>query len=169
MNKQELLELANIGKTEINGFPLEVKVYPSSFDGTPWIEIEVEPLSPLHLPLILGQKWVEYVTDEECEELPKALEEYKRQADEFCEKAKTIVKATLNANGTYTLIDDKASRKHPYSIRFIGHDKEYWYAPDVYTLELNGKQYTPHWSYWLNCAYYEADDQIKSLFKENTI
>lgn len=170
MTKNELIALANIGKTEINGIPLEVKVFPSSVDGTPWIEIHVEPLSPLHPPLLLGQKWLEYVTEEECAELPEWLERYKREADEFCEKAKRIVKATSNPDGTYnitelpdSLIEEyqdyplKRWLKQKHAIKYIGNEEKYWYAPDVFTLELDGIRYTPHWSYWLNCAYYEKN------------
>jgi len=177
MTKAELLSLANKGKTEINGYPLEVKVYPSSLDGTPWLEIEVEPLSPLHQPLRLGEKWVEYITDEECAELPEALDKYKREADAFCEQAKTIVKATLNNDGTVTFTDIPKSIKENFKdypsafkkwskerhhINFIGKDKAQWYAVGNFTLDLDGVQYVPHWSYWLNCAYYETTSQIKA-------
>ena len=175
MTKSELLSLANKGKTEINGFPLEVKVFPSSVDGTPWIEIHVEPLSPLHQPLILGQKWVEYVTDEECEELEEWLNRYKREAEDFCRRANTVVKATLNNDGTYTFTDIpeivqenfleypsalKRWMKQKHHINFIGKEKEYWYAPGDFTLDLDGVKYIPHWSYWLNCTYYEVTPQI---------
>lgn len=178
MNKQDLLSLANIGKTEINGFPLEVKVFPSSADGTPWIEIIVEPLSPLHPPLLLGQKWVEYITDEECAELPEWLAKYKRQAEEFCEQAKTVVKATWNADGSYRFTDVPDSVKDNFKeypsalkkwlkdrhyIRPVGKDKEHWYAPGIFTLELDGIQYVPRWSYWLDCPCYEVDEKIKSI------
>jgi hypothetical protein len=170
MTKNELLALANIGKTEIHGYPCEVKVYPSSVDGTPWLEIHFDPLSPLHQPLILGNLWVEYITEEDCAGLPEALDKYKREADEFCREAKTIVKATLNADGTYTFTDvPEAVRanfsnypsalkrwlKQKHYITPIKDDKEYWYAPGNFTLELDGVQYVPHWSYWLDCAYYE--------------
>lgn len=176
MTKTELLSLANKGKTEINGYPLEVKVYPSSLDGTPWIEIIVDPLSPLHLPLVLGQKWVEYVTEEECAELPVWLDKYKQEAEDFCRKAETVVKATLNDDGTFTFTDVPESvqeewsdfpqafkrwlkQRHP--IQFIGEDKDHWYAPGTFTLDLDGVRYIPRWSYWLNCTYYETTPQIK--------
>lgn len=178
MTKAELLALANKGRVEINGFPCEVKVFPSSADGTPWLEIHVEPLSPLHLPLILGQKWVEYITEEECAELPEWLDSYKRAADVFCRQAQDVVKATLNDDGTYTLTDipeavqerwkefPKAFKRwarERHQIKFIGNEKEYWYAPDVFTLDLDGVRYVPHWSYWLHCAYYVVDEKIKNL------
>lgn len=175
MTKEELLALANIGKTEINGYPLEVKVYPSSFDGTLWLEIHVDPLSPLHQPLILGNKWVEYITEEECAELPEWLDRYKQEAEDFCKAAKTVVKATLNIDGTFTFTDVPEAVKANFSeypsalkrwieqkhyIKFIGNkeeEKDYWYAPGIFTLELDGVQYVPHWSYWLDCAYYEGN------------
>lgn len=175
MNKAELLSLANKGKVEINGFPLVVIVRPDA-DGDDWLEINVEPLSPLHQPLQLGNKWVEYITDEECEELPGALEKYKKEADEFCEKAKTVVKGKLNPNGTISITevpDDMAKDfeenpkvlkcwlKERKNIVFIGNEKEYWRAFGKFTLELDGVQYVPHWSYWLDCAYYIADEQIR--------
>lgn len=173
MTKNELLALANVGKTEINGYPLEVKVSPCG--GDPWIVIYVDPLSPLHQPLILGQKWVDGVTEEECAELPEWLDRYKREADEFCRKAKTIVKATMNDDGTYTFTDvpetvkaDFSDQpKHLYSwlkqkhtINFIhNNEQKYWYAPGVFTLDLDGVLYEPHWSYWLDCAYYEQQKE----------
>lgn len=178
MNKAELLALANIGKTEINGIPLEVIVRPSAVDGDPWIEIHVDPLSPLHLPLILGQKWVEYITDEECEQLPAELEKYKKEAEEFCEKAKTVVKAKSNPDGSYSLVDVPDAVKEEWKdypkilkswmrekkrIVFIGDEKEHWRAPGKFTLELDGVKYEPHWSYWLDCTYYIADEQIKRI------
>lgn len=178
MNKAELLSLANKGKVEINGIPLEIVVRPSSVDGEPWIEITVDPLSPLHQPLRLGSKWVEYITDEECAELPLALEEYKRRADEFCEKAKRVVKAELYSDDAYHFTEVPESVKDElrawprvlkrflqgvHRIDFIGQEKEFWRAPGKFTLELNGIQYVPHWSYWLECVYYIADDQIKRI------
>lgn len=173
MTKTELLALANKGKTEINGYPLEVKI--STCAGSPWIEIFVEPLSPLHQPLVLGQKWVEYVTDEECAELPEWLDRYKREAEQFCKEAETVVKATLNNDGTYTFTDVPEAVKENFAeypsalrrwlkqkhhISFIGEDKKYWHAPGTFTLDLDGVRYVPHWSYWLNCAYYESNEQI---------
>ena len=179
MNKAELLSLANKGKVEINGIPLEIVVRPSSVDGEPWIEISVDPLSPLHQPLLLGEKWVEHITDEECEALPLALEEYKRKADEFCEQAKSVVKAKFNPDGSFNytsplpdfekeILKDyprllKQSEKEQHHIVFIGDEKAYWRAPGNFTLELDGVQYVPHWSYWLDCAYYIADEQIKKI------
>lgn len=177
MNKAKLLSLANKGKTEIYGVSLEVIVRPDA-DGDDWLEIKVDPLSPLHQPLNLGNKWVEYITDEECEELPEAIEKYKKEAAEFCEKAETIVKASFNPDGTYSFIEVPEKVKENFkdypsalkrwlrerkNIVFIGDEKDYWYAPGTFTLELNGVQYKPHWSYWLNCVYYIADDQIKQF------
>ena len=178
MNKAELLSLANKGNVEINGIPLEVIVRPAA-DGEPWLDINVEPLSPLHQPLNLGGKWVEYITDEECEELPEALVKYKKEAEEFCKKAESVVKAKLNPDGSFSfesplpdfykealkeypsLLKRVEKERHP--IVFIGDEKEYWRAPGKFTLELNGVQYKPHWSYWLDCSYYIADALIKKI------
>lgn len=176
MNKAELLSYANKGKVEIGGVLVEVIVRPSSFDGTPWIEIHADPLSPLHQPLVLGGKWVEYITEEEVEELPQAIEEYKRKADEFCEQAKTVVKAKFNPDGTFTFTDvpekvQENLRDYPSALKkwlkerhhivFINDEKEEWYAAGHFTLDLDGVLYEPHWSYWLDRAYYIADEQIK--------
>ena len=173
MTKDKLLSLANKGKTEINGYPVEVKVFPCC--DSPWIEIHVDPLSPLHQPLILGQKWLEYVTEEECAELPEWLDRYKREAEEFCKQAETVVKAKLNEDGTYTFTDvpEKVQEnfadypsalkrwlKQRHHINFIGNEREHWRAPGIFTLDLDGVQYVPHWSYWLDCAYYETTNQI---------
>lgn len=169
MNKKELLTLANKGKTEINGIELKVVVRPSAMDGEPWIEIEVEPLSPLHQPLILGQKWVEHITDEECEELPGALLKYKQETEQFCEQAKQVVKATLNNDGTFTFLEvpdavqenfkdyPSAFRrwlKEKHSIRYVNDSRKEWFAPGNFTLDLDGTIYVPHWSYWLDRPYY---------------
>lgn len=172
MNKKDLLSLANKGKTEINGIPVEVVVFPSSFDGTPWIEIYVEPLSPLHQRLVLGQKWVEFLTDEECEELPAALLKYKKEAECFCEQAKVVVKATTNADGTYSFVSIPESVKEKFkdypsyfkkwakgkhNICFVNKKREEWFAPGNFALDLDGVLYTPHWSYWLDRAYYTTN------------
>jgi len=171
MNKKELFALANKGKVEINGIPLEVIIRPSSCDGEPWIEIVVDPLSPLHLPLILGQKWWEYVTDEECEELPQQLLKYKAEAEEFCEQAKRVVKARINPDGTYSFTDVPDSvkenfRDYPsalknwltqkHHITFVNDEKREWFAPGVFTLELDGIRYVPHWSYYLERTFYKT-------------
>lgn len=172
MTKNELLYLANKGKTEIAGYPLEVKVFPCCDE--PWIEIRVDPLSHLHQPLILGQKWVEYITDDECSELVEWLNRYKAEADSFCEEAKTVVKATMNNDGTYsfTEIPEKVKdnfkdypsaykkwAKQKHRISPIKDSPEAWYAPGTFSLDLDGVIYVPHWSYWLNCAYYESTPQ----------
>ena len=171
MTKTELLNLANKGKTKINGISLEVIVFPSSLDGPPWIEINVDPLSPLHQPLILGQKWVEYVTEEECEELPAALLKYKEDAERFCELAKQVVKATINSDGTFTFIEVPKSVKQNFKeypsafkkwltdkhhIKYVNDSQKEWFAPGNFTLELDGIVYEPHWSYWLDRPYYFA-------------
>lgn len=167
MKKQDLLAIANNGRTEIHGFPCEVTVKPCL--GDPFLTIKFNPLSPLHQPLILGQKWVEHITDEECEGLAEALNRYKAEADAFCEEAKTVIKATMNADGTYSMIDipekvKENSKDYPsafkswsrqrFNIRPIKDSPEAWYAPGNYTLDLDGVIYIPHWSYWLNCPYY---------------
>lgn len=171
MNKQDLLNLANKGKTEINGISLEVVVFPSSLDGTPWIEIYVDPLTPLHQRLVLGQKWVEYITDEECAELPDALLKYKQEAEKFCEEAKQVVKATINADGTYSFTEvpeavQENFRDYPsafkrwlkdkHTIRYVNDKQTEWFAPGNFTLDLDGVLYIPHWSYWLDRPYYET-------------
>lgn len=173
MTKSDLLSLANIGKTEINGIPLEVVVYPSSLDGTPWLEIHVDPLSPLHQPLILGQKWVEYITEDECKELPDALLKYKTEADQFCEQAKRVVKGTMNSNAEIKLTEipnevkaefDEISptcfrqwAKATHKLNKIK-DANAWYALGNFTLDLDGVRYVPHWSYWLDRPYYVIEE-----------
>lgn len=184
MNKSELVSLANIGKTEIEGIPLEVIVKPSSMDGTDWIEIHVEPFSALHPPLILGQKWLEHVTDAECAELPAMLLKYKAEADAFCERAKTVVRATSNGDITYTFTDVPDDLVEVYKkefaqdssiltgwlkgrhvIRFVNENKTEWYAPDVFAIELDGIRYLPHWSYLLERVYYVVDDNIRKIMQ----
>lgn len=169
MTKAELLNLANKGKTKINGISLEVVVFPSSLDGTPWLEIHVDALSPLHQPLVLGQKWVEYITDKECMELPTALLKYQEEANLFCEQAKQIVKAKTNSDGTYSFIDVPVSvqdnfRDYPSALKkwlkdkhhifYVNDKKTEWFAEGNFTLELDGVLYVPHWSYWLDRPYY---------------
>ena len=174
MNKQDLLNLANKGKVTISGIELEVIVKPSSLDGTPWLEIHVPALSPLHLPFTLGEKWVEYITDEECAELPDALLRYKCEAEEFCRKAERVVKATRIDNDHYRFELTQEERrdifgesiaahhratapdiyKYKCKIVFVNDSKKEWFAPGIFTLELDGVRYVPHWSYWLERAYY---------------
>lgn len=169
MTKKELLNLANKGMVEINGISLEIVIFPSSLDGTPWLEIYVAPLSQLHQPLVLGQKWVEYITDEECMELPTALLKYREEAKLFCEQAKQIVKAKTNNDGTYSFIDVPISvqenfkdypsafkkwAKDRHHIRYVNDKKTEWFAVGNFSLELDGVLYVPHWSYWLDRPYY---------------
>ena len=177
MNKAELLSLANIGKTEINGIPLEVIVYPSSLDGTPWLEIHVDALSPLHTKLLLGQKWVEYITEDECAELTERLLKYKREAEEFCKEARRVVKGTMNSNGEIKLteIPDEIKAefeeisptcfrqwaKAKHKLNKIK-DANAWYALGNFTLDLDGVKYVPHWSYWLDRPYYITEEAQNS-------
>lgn len=178
MNKKELLELANKGTTKIAGIDVEIIVKPSAFDGKDWIEIKVAPLSPLHCPLLLGQQWVEFITDKECEELESALIKYKQDAEVFCEQAKRIVKATVTKDKEILIIDMPDSVKSdwagypnilkqittkPHKVVFLGKEYENWKALGNFTIDIDGNIYQPHWSYWLDCAYYIADNKIKSL------
>lgn len=48
-------------------------------------------------------------------------------------------------------------------ISFVDQKHQEWYAPDIFTLELDGVLYEPHWSYWLERVYYIADDKIREL------
>lgn len=185
MNKAELLSLANKGKTQIAGVSLEILVYPSSVDGKDFIEIIGDPF-PLHTPLRLGGVWVEYITDEDCAEIEPSLERYKREADEFCEKAKRVVKATLDKNGKIYIIDMPDSVKkdwdglppsylknylkrfHPIHYiddRIHSPNKDYWFAIGKFTLDLDGELFIPHWSYWLDRAYYESTERIKNVVR----
>ena len=128
----------------------------------------------------IGETGKQYITDEECAELPGELEKYKKEAEEFCEKAKNVVKAKFNPDGSYSLVDVPEAVKEDYKdypkilkswmrekkhIVFIGSDKQYWYAPGTFTLELDGVTYKPHWSYWMNCTYYLASDHIRKVAK----
>ena len=182
MKKSELLALANIGKTEICGIKLKVIVRPSSVDGKDWLEIFVDPLTPLHQPLCLGEQWVEFITEQECADFENALLQYKKSADEFYEKAQRIVKATLTKNGEILIIDmpdsvKQDSEHYPRSlklmlttkhkIRFL--DKrtekgiENWFALGNFALDLDGEIFQPHWSYWLEKAYYISTERIKDI------
>lgn len=178
MNKKELLELANKGTVKIAGVEVEILIKPSAADGKEWIEIKGAPLSPLHCPLQLGGKWFEFVTDEECEELEPALLKYKEAAETFCEQAKRIVKATITDSKEILITDIPDSVKSdwvgypkmlnefiskPHKVIFLGNEHENWKAFGNFSIEIDGTLYQPHWSYWLNCAYYIADDKIKSL------
>lgn len=178
MNKKELLELSNKGITKIAGIDVEIIVKPSTFDGKDWIEIKVAPLSPLHCPLLLGQQWVEFITDKECEELEPALIKYKKEAEYFCEQAKRIVKATITDNQEILITDMPDSVKSdwacypnilkqittkPHKVVFLGKDHENWKALGNFAINIDENIYHPHWSYYLDFAYYIADDKIKSL------
>lgn len=177
MNKKDLFELANKGPVKIAGVEVEIIIRPDS-DGEDWIEIKGAPLSPLHCPLQLGGKWFKYVTDEECEELEPALIKYKKDAEEFCKQAERVVKATLTDKNEILLIDIPESVKsdfagfpawwkqfstQPHKINFINKERAYWRTFGHFTLDLEGELFMPHWSYWLDCAYYIATDKIKSL------
>ena len=170
MNKKELCALANTGKTNIGGVDVYVTIKPGPIDGSPWIEITACELSPLHQSLILGQKWCEFVTDEECAELPAALARYKAEAETFCEKAKRIVKCHTVGENAYQIdeVPDDVKedwKAFPATLKRFTHEthkklyidstKHYWYAPGIFTLELDGVRYVPHWSYYLDRAYYE--------------
>lgn len=178
MNKKELFELANKGTVKIAGVEVEIIIKPSAADGKDWIEIKGAPLSPLHCPLQLGGKWFEFVTDEECEELESALIKYKEDAKRFCEQAKRVVKATITKDGKIPITDMPESVKSdwaefpkmlnefitkPHKVSFLGKEHENWKAFGNFSIDIEGNIYQTHWSYWLDCAYYIADNKIKSL------
>lgn len=177
-NKADLLKLANKGKIELCGVKAEIKIYPSSVDGTDFIEIIVDPLSPLHLPLTLGGKWLEYVTDEECAEVEDAIERYKAEAAEFVELAAREATAHSTPDGCYVFdcIPEEIAKdwegyprlfrtiaKEKHRIAFIDNDRMYWHTLGVFTVIIDGVKYVPHWSYWLDRSYYIADDHIRSV------
>ena len=186
MKKSELLALANIGKTEICGIKLEVIVRPSSVDGKDWLEIFVDPLTPLHQPLHLGEQWVEYISEQECNNFENALLHYKKSAEEFFEKAQRIVKATLTKNGEIIITDMPDSVKQDWEhfprslkwmlttkhkIRFLNTRTEQgienWFALGNFTLNLDGEIFQPHWSYWLEKAYYISTNRIKNIARKS--
>lgn len=180
MKKSELLALANKGKQNLFGTTVGITVR-TGHDGEDWIGIEIDPLSPLHQPLRMGDKWLKYVTNEECEELESAIERYKEEAKTFFEKAQRVVKATIqdgkiqitelleDVKSDWDFVADEELKKRyikrfcklPHPISFIGKDKQYFKALGSFTLDIDGHLYVPHWSYWLDCAYYIADDFIR--------
>lgn len=184
MTKQELIELSKKGKTQIAGFPCEVKIKREK-DGDLFIEIVFEPLSPLHQPLYLGGVWLDYVSDEEVEHLEDAVLQYKAEADDFCRKAERVCKAKLSKDGQHfvmTEIPDSvkadwdeiekvlpnafkhfAKEEHPFF--FLDKEKKAWRG-FRFSLDIEGHLYTPKWSYWLDQPYYEVDEFIKSIKKE---
>lgn len=180
MTKSELIALANKGKQTLCGVTANIIIRPDS-DGEDWIEIEIEPLSPLHQPLRLGDKWVKFITDDECAELEPAIERYKKSAAKFFKDAQRVVKATVqdgqlqiselpeDVKSDWDFIDVNEEKeryikrfcKLPHPVSFIGKGKTYFRALGVFTLDIDGHLYVPRWSYWLDCPYYLADDFIR--------
>lgn len=176
MTKSELYELSKKGTVEIGGVPCRVEIKPDK-DGDLWCSVIVENISPLHATAVFGGKLWKYVTDDECEELPGALKECKRKADEFCEDAKRVVKAHFNSEKKI-VIDEipfpakegfeglrKIFLREKHRVQFIDNEKTNWHALGHFTLDIDGHKYVPHWSFWLDRAYYKTDEYLKGVFE----
>lgn len=184
MTKAELFSLANKGRVEIGGVPCVVDIHPDR-NGELFIDIEVDGLSSLHDTAHFGGKWWEYVTDEECAELPGALQKCKQNADRFFEEAQREVKAHFNADKQIVIDDmpdsvkaDWQALEHDYPgitkrfirqahpVRFINKEQKEWFALGNFTLDIGGKKYVPRWSFWLDRAYYQTDEHMKGIFEK---
>lgn len=179
MKKDKLLSYKNGDKIEIDGVKLQVEI--TECCDSPFLKFKMQPITPLHLETYLGGKWIEYITDEECETFEDEVRKHKQEALEFLEKSKRIVKATLTTDNRIKIIElpesvkadwdfyDNAEQKeralkrfvretHP--ITFVTKEKTEFFAIGNFTLDLDGVLYVPHWSYWLDRAYYIATQQI---------
>jgi hypothetical protein len=160
MDKKELLSLANKGPVKIGDITAEIVVRPSALDGTPWLEIEVEQFTPFAAPLHLGDQWVEYITDEACDEIPRSLNRYKEAALAFEARAKArTVRLKPFTSDCEILIDADDNSKKPKLYR-IKNFKDHFEIPGLECMiELNGITYAPVWSYWLDRACYRYPEQ----------
>lgn len=175
MTKNELLSHANGEVFEIEGVKLRLEV--TKCAGDDFLKITMLPITPLHTTTYLGNKWIEYITEEECAEFESEIKKHKERALKFYEDAKRVVKATKTADNNIKIIelpenvksdwnfyeDDETREKainrfmrNTHPIRFIDKDEKEFFALGNFSLDLDGVIYTPHWSYWLDRAYYEV-------------
>ena len=75
MTKNELTALANKGVVQIGGYNAEVIIRESAGNNGEWIEIFIEPVNGHTAKAMLGGKWLEYVTDEECGEIENGIKQ----------------------------------------------------------------------------------------------
>ena len=182
MNRTELYNLSGKGTVEIGGVSCIVDIHQDK-DGDEFIDIIVDSFSPLHDKAHFGGKWWKYVTDEECLELPEALQQYKQKADQFFSDAQREVKAHFNEN-KHIVIDDmpddvkadwkelenhypgitKRFIRYTHPVTFVNKEKKEWFALGNFTLNIDGNKYIPRWSFWLDRAYYRTDDYIERIF-----
>ena len=159
MTKEKLLSYKNGDTIEIDGVKLQVEI--TECCDAPFLAFKMQPITPLHLETYLGGKWIEYITDEECENFEDGVRKHKQKALEFLEKSKRVVKATLTKGGRIKIIDLPESVMADWDFYDNVAQKETeFFALGDFTLDLDGVLYTPHWSYWLDSAYYIATQQI---------
>ena len=150
MNKAELFALANKGKIELCGLQVEIVIRESAGNNGEWIEIFVEPINEYTAPFVLGEKWTEYVTEEECEEFVPALEKYKAKMEAFALKANSkIVKLKTVSKDWVSAIENE---KEQYKLTIYGDHFEIVNMETI--IELDGIAYKPVWSEYLDKAVY---------------
>ena len=160
MTKNELIALANKGVVQIGGYNAEVIIRDSAGNNGDWIEIIIEPINEYATKAILGGKWLEFVTDEECGELEAGVKRiYDKMAAqaEICGREPLVLK--YYESNTKTLICEKNKiyivnqYEDHFEILVLYKGIEPDYAINK-VVEINGKVYKPVWSFWLDGGCY---------------
>lgn len=179
MTRQEFLEKANKGIVSIEGVNLEIEIRPDK-DGDDFISIYMHPITELHTPTYLGQKWLKYTSESEFYSFESEIKKHRETAEQFYKKAKRVVKATIkdgyikildypeNVRKDWSFYEDEEEKENAikryircaHPVRFIGNKKTEFCALGDFTVDIDGHLYIPHYSYWLGCTYYIADDYI---------
>lgn len=175
MNKKDILSLANNGKQRYEDFEFEVITHTDN-DGDEMLNVTLFPVNEYSDYAYFGGGWVKYYEDEDYEQLlpamKKAVEKMKRQADivnsRHILRLTDLHKEDNHCNHLLKGIDNK-------NIYVIQHLKDKYgnvfgfqvltgsrwsggIEPDCpvnIKIELDGVQYVPIWSFWLNGAVYK--------------
>jgi len=160
MKKNELIELANKGVVQIGGYNAEIIIRDSAGNNGDFIEIFIEPINEYTTKAVLGEKWVEFVTDEECTELENGIKKiYDKMASqaEICNREPRVLKYHESDPKILVCEKEKTYKIIQYEdhfeivVLYKGCEPDY---PLNVPVEINGKVYKPVWSWWLDKGCY---------------
>lgn len=177
MNKNDFLSVANKGKQQYEDFQFEVSIRQDN-DGDDIIDITLYPINEYTTEVHFGGVWLKYLKDEDFDELlpnmRKTVDKMKHQAEIITSKPllklKNLNKEDYHCNHllkgvdnkkTYVMqnLKDKDGKVFGFQV-LTGTRWSEGIEPDCpinVKIELDGVEYVPVWSFWLDSAIYKLN------------
>lgn len=170
MTKAELQSLVGKGRVNVSGIDIEVTMT-RCLDSDDFIKIKGYAINDYTTDLELGDKWMEYVTDEECAELVQALAKYRdkmlKQAEiyhkdpiKLCwfdtEYRKGLLKSEKGF--VYEIVKPAEDHFEIWSTWGLGYESD---VPMNISVEIDGIIYRPIWSWWLDHGCYRGQAPVR--------